>query len=795
MYCYGTHSNDWYPGAPRAPEAASADSGGAADALNLNGAQFPDCLGAGTGAGGDLPEKGPTRSVEAETEACPLAPDDKVWLESFYELAAYDHFKELADRSTFYSVTAAGFNEEGSPLMSLKALAAEPQAGANMDGLRAELLGPDGGLSMDLETFAAIEVECGPADSGAVQLELEDDDVGCQASVRDARGKHEQATASASYYAQKFFRVVAKSPGSLKRPRTDVDIRIPGQYTAVVQHKILNVDRKGLRVLVELRGASDMQGSAETAMLMSSTGASHTLVRWSRHEGLLYTSGLAEQEEFAEGPGCSAALEACISAGAWDGEGALELDMRVAEHTGLEKSLQQLCEKGIVACTVQGEHRQSYQITKAGGSSLHCGISLHSPVKASMPRDGIPVSDMTSWELIQHLEGCGWQARVATSPRGLESFKVHRASRKIFWFRRSTKTPCRPYLLVLASSSRLRAHGVQEVPHLKAATVYLDMLQSLGMTRVKPRAGSGPLMKLDDDDGTVAPLAGSEEAIKRGQRRGGGRSTGARNGDRQAANLAENKITRRRQERSYEWGPHGMIFKPPVTWQATCCRRSSHVKPDTPGTICTRSMSYKGPDNGLEDLKVQRALKRWLNMCMDFPTRAGHMGVAKAALLQDLPEEEDLATACLSADYNSDREQQIAAASASIPALRRRRWHRGAGASLPEPGPAGPADANTAQPLADASRAPADANGEELSEDATSSSSESESASDSSSDGLADTSGSSGSWKNSSSIVSTEIAPALLSPPTSFLPLAGHPPPSLKEECVAWGSPPSLPPR
>ena len=63
-------------------------------------------------------------------------------------------------------------------------------------------------------------------------------------------------------------------------------------------------------------------------------------------------------------------------------------------------------------------------------------------------------------------------------------------------------------------------------------------------------------------------------------------------------------------------------------------------------------MSYKGPDGGDEDMQVQLACLRWLNLCMDHSTRGQHMGVKNKRLFENMPSKEDLVAACLPESYN-----------------------------------------------------------------------------------------------------------------------------------------------
>ena len=99
-----------------------------------------------------------------------------------------------------------------------------------------------------------------------------------------------------------------------------------------------------------------------------------------------------------------------------------------------------------------------------------------------------------------------------------------------------------------------------------------------------------------------------------------------------------------------------MIFKSPNTWQATCCRTTSHAKPHHPGTKCCRSRSFKGERDGLEDLMAQRLLKHWLNQSMYWGSREDHMAVTNESLLECLPSDDALAHDVLDSGYKTPPE-------------------------------------------------------------------------------------------------------------------------------------------
>ena len=438
--------------------------------------------------------------------------------------------------------------------------------------------------------------------------------------------------------------MVAKAPSKFKRPRTDVDISIPSGYQATAQHEVIHRDRAKTEVTIKLQSAVHPEASAQTLVLLSGEKAIHTLHRWQQRLRLEYF-GCSDVAS-----GASDALQACSSARAWEGEGSLELDISILDHQRLHETLQHLQEAGVTGCTFSEDdaHRCSWHITRQGSRSLQCGLVLHSPVKATTPRVGVHVSEMTDWELMCFLEVAGWTPRVAASARQAPPFKLHTASPKDFWIRRGAKTANRPYFLVLANWQRLSKCGVQEIPHLQSASFYTDMLAKIGIGRGKRKTTGGDL-HLQVDDGTcevakppkvVAPSASGR--------------TGAREDPSAVEAPAKGKARGSRSVHAltHWWGPCLMTFKAPNSWMARCCRKVSHAKPDRPTTGCTRTLTFHGEIGGEEDMLVRRNLYLWLNSSIRLATRTMHMAEPKFS--EKLPSLDELERGRLPDDYNSD---------------------------------------------------------------------------------------------------------------------------------------------
>ena len=343
----------------------------------------------------------------------------------------------------------------------------------------------------------------------------------------------------------------------------------------------------------------------------------------------------------------SAALAACIQARAWEGEMTLELDTSVDDHKELDDTLRQLQLQGLVKsleADPSNVARRSWQITAAGAGAMRCGIVLHSPRKAVEPRPGLSVGDMTCWELVCKLQDDGWAARVASSPTGLQPARPD--GTPVFWFKRGSKRVHKSYLLALNHRDRLFGTGLQEILHLKDAQYYDNLLSRIGISRGRGRAQRRKLLLLPDDHG-AAVVNPVRQPISL-------QPTGAR--ETLATDLLPTKKTRatgtRREvhPRSYVWGPHRMTFVSPRGWRALCCLMESHGKPGKRGTRCNRTIRYKGPDGGEDDLRAQRMALRWLNLCREHKTRESHMGVKNNVLLSGLPSFDDLRSACLPDD-------------------------------------------------------------------------------------------------------------------------------------------------
>ena len=78
-----------------------------------------------------------------------------------------------------------------------------------------------------------------------------------------------------------------------------------------------------------------------------------------------------------------------------------------------------------------------------------------------------------------------------------------------------------------------------------------------------------------------------------------------------------------KQDKTFRWGPSLITFKPPRTYQATCCRVSSHKHELGHNTRCTRTRTFHN-DEG--EQRVIRELKQWLNDAFKHDTRPSAYG-------------------------------------------------------------------------------------------------------------------------------------------------------------------------
>eukprot|EP00974_Lingulodinium_polyedra_P045576 4370017-Lingulodinium_polyedra.AAC.1 len=159
---------------------------------------------------------------------------------------------------------------------------------------------------------------------------------------------------------------------------------------------------------------------------------------------------------------------------------------------------------------------------------------------------------------------------------------------KTFWFKRSNKTANKNYLLALVLRQRLQEHGVMEIPHLKSASFYGALLSKAGVRRGYVKHKKVKLAFVGDDGCSelqvAAPRAsGTSASSNVGPREAQPGHTSGPTADDQPADAGPSR-GRKRNERTYQWGPRVMTFKPPMSWQATCCFKVKHGAPDRPST-------------------------------------------------------------------------------------------------------------------------------------------------------------------------------------------------------------------
>lgn len=401
-------------------------------------------------------------------------------------------------------------------------------------------------------------------------------------------------------------------------PHTDVDIALASGQFAIVCHDVLTVDDAKQETIVKLQALSSRSVSSEASFLLSDKVAMDSVQRWSRKELMYFSHREVDGVPLED---ASKALEACVGAGAWEGEQSLELDVSAPEHRNLDVTLMCLAEHGLVKCVqLDDGPRRSWQMTSKGAGELQCGVVLHSPVNVSAARGQNDPDKMTSWELIVRLQADGWSLDQARSANKLEPFNVQRNTPKIVWLNENNQDLSRPYLQCLAWRPSLKAHGIDKISHLQPKTYYNEILEAAGLrhTRGRRKAVRRGALQLDDA-GMVHKAAASSNpsATSRGHAAVGVRGgTDTEAGPKEPA-AKKAKTTRATHELTYKFGPHRMAFKRPSSWFAVCCRKVSHSKPDKPSTKCSRTASFKGPRGGHDDLNVQRMLKTWLNLCQD----------------------------------------------------------------------------------------------------------------------------------------------------------------------------------
>ena len=393
-----------------------------------------------------------------------------------------------------------------------------------------------------------------------------------------------------------FFRVVKKTPGAWKRTRTDLESGVDLDYTAVAKHDMISLDKAAHTVMVSIAASTSFADSAETTLLLAQGGRSfRSLRRWAVTSVSYYMAKHAQHARCQPSTDVRArqnadALKACIAATAWENEG--YLDVTIADgglHNEHRAALLRLQEEGIADCKIEGAQpgHELWFLRKIGAPGLRGGVLLAEVAAdtALTPRPHIDIKDMTTWEMIFTLKKRGFFWKTcdvdgAAEAQPMPLSKIAPGKNTIMWFQNGSDVIERSYLKVLLWHERLRAADVKEIEHLRSCSYYARLLQQIdsGSQRSRRR----PETLAFDAEGTEAKASAAFV----------GQPVPEPLPDRK-----EKKKMRRgpTNERTYAWGPHTLIFKPPHSWQASCCRRKSHVKPGEKKTYCTRTYKYEGP--------------------------------------------------------------------------------------------------------------------------------------------------------------------------------------------------------
>ena len=119
------------------------------------------------------------------------------------------------------------------PLLGVNQVAADA---ASMARLREELLGAGRGPGLSDDLLAFVMSELGDQTE---LLQFQDDDGGVGGTGSKTSSVAAVSKSNAPVSEHHCFRLISKSPGSMKRAHTDVDFDIPVSHAGVVRHEVL----------------------------------------------------------------------------------------------------------------------------------------------------------------------------------------------------------------------------------------------------------------------------------------------------------------------------------------------------------------------------------------------------------------------------------------------------------------------------------------------------------------------------------------------------------------------------
>jgi len=317
-----------------------------------------------------------------------------------------------------------------------------------------------------------------------------------------------------------------------------------------------------------------------------------------------------------------------------------------AAHLEDLRALKTLEQHGFVECVRDASDCSDWVLTSSGFGMLQHHKELTAPTYIMQHRVDVDKSGYTLYELIEFMESTGWEISLLKTGPPFISMNDH----KIMYVGRK---PSRAYLLALRKVQEGKAKG--PVEHARNVKYYTDILQGgptttlrdmrdqescLAQVEVEDSSSLGSEAasdvdsndeddddKADDNAKDVTDSGGSASSSSSSSPSSSTSSSsssdaGSGDGDSRASGQEGGaKITRRRHDKSFSWGPFAFTYKISYAGKAGYqVRCPYHARKEK--TKCTKTFACSGHD----EAKDIRIAKQWCVQCIDAADRLSHMG-------------------------------------------------------------------------------------------------------------------------------------------------------------------------
>ena len=493
-----------------------------------------------------------------------------------------------------------------------------------------------------------------------------------------------------------FFRLIAGNVSNKKRGRMDSGLQISKEHVAIERCQVRSMDQETQQVQVQL--FSDREPE-----LFQRPTSLQTFYKWQ----IVGTSQALKNMTLSKD--ALAALQAV--AGAQIGSGAALASLTLTTGDGvldqIEGGLQELVDKLVLEHESVTANASRWSLTPFGQENLCSMITLSNPralqrmhVKATDPKQ------MNVFELVLTLQDKGFDMQLwpPSKQDAPQPFDIVRSSPKVWFAKEKTFSVPKVYLQALLLADTLLSRGHSQILHGQKKEYYEDLLD-IKKKGSKKKNSAGPILAIVGDDGAVPLDEGDQlealppppKRLRRGRLEvsgvaeqqpaladapkeneqdeppplesvveveGGGADHNNADADDQdippelpapllpkpEKSQPDNR-NRKQHEKTFRWGPSLVTFKPPNTWQATCCRMLSHKHEGGRNTRCTRTRTFRSQE---QELQVLTELKHWLNCAKDYSTRIAHMQTFE--MPDDSVTDAQLDAEKFASDYESDGE-------------------------------------------------------------------------------------------------------------------------------------------